>query len=297
MGNLLLCGPPGVGKTTCVLALARELLAGSGDARDAVLELNASDERGIDVVRSRIHAFARAKTSSAPLKLVILDEVDAMTTAAQQCLRVLMEDYAEHTKFALACNTSSKVIEAVQSRCAIFRFSKLKEAQVESRLKVICQREELSEELFTSEGLKALAFVADGDLRVAVNGLQSCACGYGKCTPDVVYKVCDQPNPVILRQALIFLLHIRPDLAFRKVNGLLSKGYATEHVLQGLGRAIKAFGESQSQVSGPFLSEGRKLEFLKLLSEVNLNAVKTGCASKIQVDALMCKMALVDAKV
>jgi len=124
--NMILTGPPGTGKTTSVHCLARALLGAS--YKDAVLELNASDDRGIDVVRNRIKMFAQQKVTLPPgaHKIVILDEADAMTTGAQQALRRIMEIYSSSTRFALACNISSKIIEPIQSRCAVIRFTKLR---------------------------------------------------------------------------------------------------------------------------------------------------------------------------
>src|SRR6185436_2064894 len=134
MPHVIISGMPGIGKTTSVLCLARQLL---GDAyKEAVLELNASDERGIDVVRNRIKGFAQKKVTLPPgrHKLVILDEADSMTPGAQQALRRTMEIYSNTTRFAFACNQSNKIIEPIQSRCAIIRFTRLTDSQVLTRI-------------------------------------------------------------------------------------------------------------------------------------------------------------------
>jgi replication factor C subunit 2/4 len=141
MPNLILAGPPGTGKTTSVLALAREML---GDAaKEGVLELNASDDRGIEVVRGRIKAFAQKKVTLPPgkHKVIILDEADSMTEGAQQAMRRTMEIYSNTTRFALACNLSEKIIEPIQSRCAVLRYSKLTDAQVLERLLEVLGKE------------------------------------------------------------------------------------------------------------------------------------------------------------
>lgn len=131
--NLLLCGPPGIGKTTSVLAIAREIV-GEDNVKEAVLELNASDDRGIDVVRDKIISFAKSKLSCGNQKFIILDEADSMTTAAQEALRVIMTDYSSTTRFALACNDSSKIIGPIQSRCAIIRFSRMEDEFILQRI-------------------------------------------------------------------------------------------------------------------------------------------------------------------
>ncbi|KAJ2474845.1 replication factor C subunit 4, partial [Coemansia sp. RSA 2131] len=154
MPNLILAGEPGIGKTTSILCLAHALL---GPAyKEAVLELNASDDRGIDVVRNRIKMFAQKKVNLAAgrHKIIILDEADSMTPGAQQALRRTMEIYSNTTRFALACNLSGKIIEPIQSRCAILRFGKLQSDQVLRRLIEICRAEGVE---YTPEGLEAVA--------------------------------------------------------------------------------------------------------------------------------------------
>lgn len=144
--NIILAGPPGIGKTTSVLCLAREMLGES--YKDAVLELNASDARGIDVVRNKIKMFAQKKVTlpKGMHKIIILDEADSMTGAAQQALRRTMEIFSSSTRFAIACNNSTKIIEPIQSRCAVLRFSRLQDAEVLIRLQQVCAKENVSYE-------------------------------------------------------------------------------------------------------------------------------------------------------
>ena len=143
MPNIILSGPPGIGKTTSILCLAHELLG--SNYKEGVLELNASDDRGIDTVRNRIKMFAQKKVTLPEgfHKIVILDEADSMTVAAQQALRRTMEIYSKTTRFALACNTSSKIIEPIQSRCAMLRYTRLSDKDLHRRLMEICEAEKV----------------------------------------------------------------------------------------------------------------------------------------------------------
>ena len=129
------------------MCMARQMLVDADTIKAATLELNASDERGIDVVREKIKSFAHQKVNvpAGMHKIIILDEADALTTAAQQALRMVMTEFSNTTRFALACNDSSKLIEPIQSRCAIVRFTKLADQEVHKRLQQIIKLESLSE--------------------------------------------------------------------------------------------------------------------------------------------------------
>jgi replication factor C small subunit len=171
MPHLLFAGPPGSGKTTTAMIVAREILGeGSGEY---ALSLNASDERGIDMIRERVKTFAKYadRREGVPFRMVILDEADTMTSDAQTALRRIMEDSSEYTRFVLICNYSTGIIEPIQSRCAIFRFQRLAEDDVTGQLASIAEKEGIK--VHEPEALSAIFEASSGDLRQAINMLQA----------------------------------------------------------------------------------------------------------------------------
>jgi replication factor C subunit 2/4 len=263
-----------------MLALARTLL-GSGSMKDAVLELNASDDRGIDTVRTKIKMFAQTKVTLPPgrHKIVILDEADAMTSAAQQALRRTMEVFSHTTRFALACNASDKVIEPIQSRCAILRFARLSDEDVLGRCVAVARAEDVPT---LAGGLEAVVFTADGDMRQALNALQATASGFGLVDRENVFKVCDQPHPLAVAAALKACAAGELDSAMATLLELHTKGYSCMDVIGTLFRVTKTADDRE-------LPEAVKLAFIREIGFAHMRA-GDGVGSALQVAGLTCKL-------
>ena len=196
--HLLFAGPAGIGKSTLALVTARQMF-GEGWKQN-FLELNASDERGIDVVRVKVKDFARTKAiGDVPFKIIFLDECDALTRDAQQALRRTMENYASTCRFILACNYSSKIIDPIQSRCAMFRFRPLEKEHMLELVNFIVEKEKLKVD---DDAKSALIEVSGGDCRKLENVLQSCASVTDKITHEVVYSMASTAQPQEIKELL-----------------------------------------------------------------------------------------------
>jgi replication factor C subunit 2/4 len=274
---MIISGMPGIGKTTSILCLARALLG--DNYKEAVLELNASDERGIDVVRTRIKTFAQKKVTLPPgrQKLIILDEADSMTSGAQQALRRTMEIYSSTTRFAFACNQSNKIIEPLQSRCAILRYARLSDSQLVKRIKQICDAENCK---YTDDGLAALVFSAEGDMRQAINNLQSCASGFGLVNGDNVFRVVDSPHPVKIQAMLKACWEGQVDAALDILAELWGLGYSCNDLISTMFRVTKNLET---------LSEHSKLEFIKVIGFTHMRILE-GVQTLLQLQGCVVKL-------
>jgi len=278
--HMIISGAPGIGKTTSIHCLANELL-GAEHVKDAVLELNASDERGIDVVRGRIKAFAQKKVNlpAGRHKIIILDEADSMTPGAQQALRRTMEIYSNTTRFAFACNQSSKIIEPLQSRCAILRFAKLSDEQVLTRLMQIVKKEHVE---YSDDGLSALLFSAEGDMRQAINNLQSTASGFGFVNGDNVFKVVDSPHPIVIARILTACTQNSLEPALDEMEKLWVKGYSAVDIVTTMFRVAKTLA---------VLDETQRLAYMKEIGFTHVRVME-GMGTKLQVAGLIAKLSI-----
>jgi replication factor C small subunit len=277
--HLMFAGSPGTGKTTCALALARELF-GEGWKINFV-EMNASDERGIDVVRGKIKEFARtAPLGGASFKIIFLDEADALTNDAQSALRRTMERYSAICRFIISCNYSSKIIEPIQSRCAVFRFRQLKPEDVKKYLLHIAKLENLE---VVDEALDALVHVANGDMRRAVNSLQVAASLSEKITVDVVYQTTGTAHPEEVRKLLETALKGDFLEARSQLDELMiTYGLSGEDVIR---QIHKQFFELN-------IPDIEKVRLIDKTGEVEFRIVE-GSNDRIQLEALLAYLVLV----
>jgi replication factor C small subunit len=200
--HLLFAGPAGTGKSTLALIVVKELYGDNW--KENYLELNASDERGINIVREKVKDFARTKSlGEVPFKVIFLDEADALTPEAQQALRRTMENYSSTCRFIMSCNYSSKIIDPIQSRCAIFRFKLLERKDVKKVIEKIAKGEKLE---IGEEALEAVYEGSDGDCRRSVNLLQSLAAISPKITKELVGTIISDAKPKEVRVILDYAL-------------------------------------------------------------------------------------------
>lgn len=198
MPHLLFAGPAGTGKSTVALIIAKKLFGKQW--RQNFLETNASDERGIDVIRNKVKDFARTKAiGDVPYKIIFLDECDALTREAQQALRRTMENYTQTTRFILSANWSSRIIEPIQSRCAVFRFKPLDNDEIYNLIEHIAKEEKLK---LSDKAKEALFTASEGDCRRLVNLMQSAAVIDNKITEENIFQIASLAQPKEIKEIL-----------------------------------------------------------------------------------------------
>jgi replication factor C small subunit len=282
MPHVLFAGPAGIGKTTLSLVIVRQLYGPSW--RENFLELNASDERGIDVVRVKVKEFARTKAiGNVPFKIIYLDECDALTREAQQALRRTMENYTQTCRFILSCNYSSKIIEPIQSRCAVFRFKPLDKSELYEIIENISEREKLK---IDEKAKEALVLVSEGDCRKLENIMQACAVMSTKVTEEIVFEVAAYARPKEILDVLeLTLKQDFPKARTKLLDTMLNYGQS----------GIDVIKQIQKEIWALKVDAHKKLEMIKECGETEFRLVE-GSDEYIQLESLLAKFVLINSK-
>ncbi|APX97646.1 replication factor C small subunit [Natronorubrum daqingense] len=275
--HLMFAGPAGTGKTTAAQATAREIY--DDDWRENFLELNASDQRGIDVVRDRIKDFARSSFGGYNYRIIFLDEADALTSDAQSALRRTMEQFSNNTRFILSCNYSSQIIDPIQSRCAVFRFTELSETAIEAQVREIAANEGID---VTGDGVDALVYAADGDMRKAINGLQAAAVMGETVDEETVFAITSTARPEEVEAMVEHAIGGDFTAARAALEDLLTeRGLAGGDVIDQLHRSAWEFD----------IPEQATVQLLERLGEVDYR-ITEGANERLQLEAMLASLAL-----
>jgi replication factor C subunit 2/4 len=266
--HLIFFGPSGCGKTSTILALSKELF-GEEFYKERVIELNASDERGINVVRDKIKTYAKKsinpKDNIPPWKIIILDEADNMTSDSQFALRRIMEEYSKLTRFCIICNYHNKIIDPINSRCALFRFKPIKQEDLILKLKEICVKENLS---LSDEFLNQVIKFSRGDLRKAINLLQKCQNRYGSILNQDILNEISGIIPLNTFNELLDAIKNKNSLDIDKIIGeIINNGYSLVNQI--------LFFDNFIKINDTLSSKIKSLLSLKL-TEIDNNLLKGG---------------------
>ena len=269
--NMILTGTPGIGKTTTLLCLAYELYG--PHVKEAVLELNASDDRGIQSINSSVINFCNyllsykddKKCKYAKHKLIIFDEADNMTDKALPIISMLMDKYHETTRFVFTCNVSSKIIESIQSRCKILRFSRLHTDYVSKRLTDICKLENVK---YKTNGIDEIAIISNGDLRSGINLLQLTHDKYDIINLENVCKACDKPSAVLIKNIIVDCINKNLKDAIKNAFQLKSNGFTGVDII------YNSFNVMKLHICND-IQEDVKIKVLSVISDYMFSISKT----------------------
>jgi len=275
--HLLFAGEAGIGKTTSAVAIARELYG--EDWQSHFLELNASDERGIDVVRERIKNFADKDWTGSNYRIIFLDEADSLTSDAQSALRRTMEQFSHNVRFILSCNYSSRIIDPIQSRCAVFRFRPVPDEAVAEYVRYIADEEGIE---LTDDGVDALVYAADGDMRKAINGLQAASITGDAVDAEAVYTITSTARPEEVEEMVTSALAGDFTAARSILDDLVTeKGLAGGDIIDQLHRSIWDFE----------IEDEAAVRLLDRVGEADYR-ITEGANERVQLEALLASVAL-----
>jgi replication factor C subunit 2/4 len=287
--NMIITGEPGTGKTSTILFLAKQIY--QDKYSDNVLELNASDDRGLSIINNTIYPFCKKKTDCNGLnnnynypnhKLVILDEADSITPKAQNLLSNIISEFRKNTRIVFICNDGTQIIESIQSRCMIIKYPRISSTNLYNKIEYICKNENIP---YTPEGINTLLFVSDQDIRQAINNLECIYYSFGKLYNKFIYKLIDKPKPYYISEIIKDCFSGNYVKTINTVKGLYNKGYTPNDILLTF---MKYLFENNT-INDIQINEEHKLKIYEIisLSYIRVNGgIDTllqlcGCISKI----------------
>jgi replication factor C small subunit len=276
--HLLFSGPAGIGKTSLALVIAKKLF--KNEWYQNFLELNASDERGIDIIRNKVKDFARTRAiGNVPFKIIYLDEADALTREAQQALRRTMENYTNTTRFILAVNYSSRIIDPIQSRCAIFRFKPLEKKEIFSIIEKIEKNEDLKIE---EKAKEALYEISEGDVRRLENILQSCAAISKHVSEELVFSLASAAKPKEVKEILELAIKNKfIEARKRLLDTMLNFGLSGLDIIK----------QIQKEILDLEIDNKKKMELIEKCGEIEFRMTE-GSDEYLQLEALLSQFTL-----
>jgi replication factor C subunit 2/4 len=264
--NMIITGEPGTGKTSTILFMAKQIYL--NNYSENVLELNASDDRGLSIINNTIYPFCKKKKTCKGVshKLVILDEADSITSKAQNLLANIISDFRETTRFVFICNECTQIIESLQSRCMIVKYPKISSDNLFDKVKTICENEKIQH---TDESINTLLFVSDKDIRQIINNLECIYYSFSVLSIDNIYKLIDKPRPYYINKIIKYCLMNNYKEAINVTMELYNKGYTPNDILLTFMKFM--FEEDEHQI---ILEEYLKLKIYEIISSyyIRINA-------------------------
>jgi replication factor C subunit 2/4 len=272
--NMIVCGPPGVGKTSIIYHLVKQVIG--DEIKQAIIEYNSVDIKGIESIRETINVFIRKKTNT-PYKVIIIDEFDIISVNIQHFIRELIDIYNRNIRFILICNSPSKIIDPLQSRCVIVKLSRIEDRVIKKKLENILEEEKIDD--YQDDALDMLVSIANGDMRVAINNLQAIHTGIGNITLKNVLKMVDQPHPLIIKRILTSCEKRDIKKAINEAITLYNSGYSTLDIVNTI----------LNECRNCDIKEETKFLFIKEIGDAYYN-MTNGIDSIIQLTGLISKM-------
>lgn len=226
--NMILTGEPGTGKTSTILIIAKSIYTDSKSYYENILELNASDDRGLSIINNTIIPFCCKKITNSSEKIIILDEADSITNKAQNLLSNIIAKYKKNCRFVFICNDSTKINESIQSKCIIINFPKLKDIFINKKLIEICNKENIK---YTKKSIEELVLISNKDIRKSINNLECIKYTTGTLTHDTIYNLLDRPKPIYIRNILNLCLNNKYNESIIELTRLYKNGYNASDIL------------------------------------------------------------------